>query len=134
MNSPAHDLALYLETQSVGTFGGSSGWSINVSREPELPDTAITLYDTGGPGPTDDDQDQWESTVQVRVRSRDYAAAFAKHEAIRDLFVLPAPIIGETTRFSGITMTSDILALGRDDNDRHLLTANYQVLRSAIGV
>jgi len=127
--SPAHLLALYLAANGQGTFGGSSKWSINVSREPVAPAEAVTLYDTGGDGPDTDELDLLNSTFQVRVRSGNYAEAYAKQEAIRDLLILPAPIVQGTAEFIGIVMTSDILAIGRDENDRHILTANYRATK-----
>jgi hypothetical protein len=129
-NSPAHDLALYLDASGVGTFAGTSSWAIAAGREPIAPDDAVTLYDTPGPGPTDDDQDLFEVTIQVRVRSNSYPAAYAKQVAIRDLLILPNFITADTSRFRGVFMTADIAGLGRDDNDRHLLVANYTALRT----
>lgn len=131
--SPAHLIALYLAASGVGTFGGEAGWSINVSREPVKPFTAITLYDTGGDGPDTDELDWLRPTFQVRVRGTDYPDAYAKQEEIRDLLALPQPItvthLGKEYEFIGVVMQSDILAIGRDDNDRHLLTANYRAIK-----
>lgn len=129
MKSPAHDLALFLAAQGVGQFGSQSIWSINVSREPASPDGTITLYDTGGEGPDTDELDLLRGTIQVRVRSLDFPAAYTKHEEIRDLLILSQPINTGESIFIGIFMTSDILSVGRDDNDRHILTANYRALR-----
>ena len=48
MRSPAYSVARYLEANGFGVFGAPAGWSINVAAEPEAPDAAITVYDTGG--------------------------------------------------------------------------------------
>ncbi|MCW5678455.1 MAG: hypothetical protein KIT65_10975 [Xanthobacteraceae bacterium] len=133
--SPAHLLALYLAQNGVGTFGGSAKWSISVSREPVDPPEAVTIYDTGGDGPDTDELDLLGPTIQVRVRGPNYAEAYAKQEEIRDLLILDQPVIvtpeGATVpaEFIGIVMQSDILAIGRDENDRHLLTANYSATK-----
>ena len=123
--SRAYTLAQYLDAQNAGEWAASSGWSLSVSREPARPDTTITLYDTGGGPPLTDGLDVFEPTIQVRVRSYDYLQAFSKHEEIRDLFHND-----DLAPFQGVTMTSDIISIGRDDNDRFLLTANYQILDS----
>lgn len=133
--SPAHLIALYLASNGAGTFGGAAKWSINVSREPVNPPEAVTLYDTGGEGPDTDELDLLGPTFQVRVRGPNYAEAYAKHEAIRDLLILDQPITvtppgaSVPAEFIGIVMQSDILAIGRDENDRHLLTANYRATK-----
>lgn len=125
--SPAHAVALYLASQGVGTFGGSASWSINVSREPVSPVDAVTLYDTGGPGPDTDDMDVFFNTFQVRVRSANYASAHSKQEQIRGLLLAHPSFLHEDVRYA-VNMETDIMHLGRDDNDRHLLTANYRVI------
>jgi hypothetical protein len=132
MKSPAHDLALHLAGLGIGTFGADSGWSINVSTEPAEPDTVITLYDTGGDEPDTDELDLLRPTFQVRVRGDDYPVVYSKQEAIRDALILPGRIETADSVFLGIFMTSDILAIGRDDNDRHLLTANYRSIRERV--
>lgn len=131
MESTAKEIMQYLADNGVGAIAATSGWSLGVSREIERPDTAITLYDTGG-GEPNPDIELYESTFQVRVRGRDYLAAYDKQQEIRDLLILPTVRqLGENglTRYIGIWMQSDILNIGRDDNDRILLTANYRVQR-----
>ena len=132
MRSPAHDIALYLAGLGVGTFGGATSWALAVNREPEAPDDVVTVYDTGGGEPFADIE-LYEPTIQVRARSKTFTTAYAKHEQIRSLLILPTVrMIGEAddlTRYVGIWMQSDILDIGRDENDRHLLTANYRILR-----
>lgn len=131
MNSPAHDLALYLQAQGVGTFGGANAWSISVGREPVSPPEAVTLYDTGGAEPDTDELSDKLPTFQVRVRGPAFPAVYAKQEAIRDLLIMPEPIVTATSRFVGIQMSSDIIDIGRDDGDRFILVANYRARRTA---
>ncbi len=134
MRSPAHDIALYLEDEGVGTFAGESTWSINVSREPDSPDGAVTVYDTGG-NAADPVNEIYEPTIQVRVRAEDYATAYSKHEEIRDILIIPTSVTlgaGDNTWYIGIWMQSDILSIGRDDHDRHILTANYRIQRQPL--
>lgn len=123
--SPAHELALYLQSEGVGTFGQD----IHVSREPVSPGNVVTLYDTGGSAPANYDIELRQPTIQVRVRDVSYPAAQAKQEQIFGILndIKTQAIEGST--YLGVWMTTDILSIGRDDNDRHLLTANYQVQR-----
>jgi len=129
MSSPAEELANYLIANGVGTRGASSGWSVNVTTEPTAPDTTVTLYDDGGGNPDTDELDIQKAIVQVRVRSTKqtgYLAAFAKQEEIRDLLIIPAPLITDNSRFIGVQMIGNIANIGRDDNDRHVLIATYE--------
>jgi len=132
MNSPAIDIAKYLASvdyTGLGGFGGSDRWCVNAVWEPAEPNDVVTVYDSGGTGPDTDELDISVVNFQVRVRCAAYNEGYAIHEIIRDLLILPAPIVMETSTFVGVTMTSDVIGIGRDDNDRHLLTANYQAIR-----
>lgn len=133
MNSPAHDLVLYLVSQGVGAFGGEGDWSLHVSGEPATPENVITLYDTAGGDLDTDEQDVWQPSIQVRVRGKNYNAAYQKQVVIQKLLTRPGldPVIdAETSRFTGVMMTSDVLSLGRDENKLYLLTANYRARRT----
>ena len=69
-NGTAEDFSGILVTAGVGTIGATSGWRIGVAVEPDgsgIPDTTITLFDTGGFSPNP----KWiidEPSVQIRVR------------------------------------------------------------------
>jgi hypothetical protein len=129
MSSTAFEVAKFLAASGAGTFAGATGWSINVSREPVNPPTAVTVYDTGGEGPDTDEQDLLVHNFQIRVRAPNYANAYAKHEEMRALLIGPDSIVMEGTRYVGVWVASDILAIGRDEGDRHLLTANYRAIK-----
>jgi len=127
--SAAHELALYLAGENVGAFAGQSGWSVNVSREPVSPDDAVTLYDTGGPQPINYSIELRRPTIQVRVRSKSYTDAMDKQNEIFGILnQIKDQAIGDHT-YLGVHLSTEILSIGRDDNDRHLLTANYQINR-----
>ena len=115
--SPAHTLALHLESLGLGTIGQD----LHISREPASPDFVTTLYDTGGDEADTDELDIMRPTIQVRVRSFDYAQAHARHLSIRDALHFT------DSGFMGVFMTTDVISIGRDDNDRHLLTSNYAI-------
>lgn len=119
MTSPAYTIARYLETQNFGEWAND----INVSLEPSEPVECITLYDTGGQDPDSDEQDVFNKTIQIRIRTLNYLETYIKLEQIRDL------LINQTIAgINGIWMQGDILYIGRDDNDRHLFTTNFRLL------
>jgi hypothetical protein len=132
--SPAHDLALYLAEQGLGTFGADVGWSINVSTEPAAPDETITLYDTGGPAPYLVDEDLRRPAVQVRVRSPLPESAYAKMDAVVRELIAPLERVLYGSRYVGVYMTSDILSIGRDENNRLRLTANFEAERHPLEI
>lgn len=129
MNSPAYDIALYLVSKGVGAFGGNAQWAISVSSEAADPSDVITLYDTGGTEPDTDELDLFLPTFQVRVRAADYTAAWNKQKQIRDFLINPAPLIAATSHFITVAMSGDVLSLGFDRLNRHLLTSNYRSIR-----
>lgn len=134
-NSVANDLAQYLADNGVGAKGGDAQWGIHVSREPANPDDVITLYDTGGDDPVAISVDLRARSIQVRVRTVDYLAGMDKHQEIYELLAQPAieetatPIernIG-THKVLGVWLRGEVTAIGRDELDRFLITANYDV-------
>jgi hypothetical protein len=130
--SPAHDLALYLAEQGLGIFGANTSWSINVGIEPVAPDETITLYDTGGPAPYLVDEDLRRPTVQVRIRSHSPPAAYAKMSDVVGALILPLARVLFESRYVGVFMTSDILSIGHDENNRLRLTANFEAERHPV--
>lgn len=130
MNSAAQDVAIYLVAGGASPArGGNSAWSSHVAAEPAAPDSVVTVYDTGGQDPDTEQLDMERPTFQVRVRSASYDDAYQKQREIRDLLIYDAPIDMTTSRFIGISMTTDILSIGRDDLSRHVLVVNYAAIR-----
>lgn len=128
-NGTAHEIALYVATQGLGVFGGSAGWVVGANGEPPSPDTAITIYDTGGQDLDTDEQDVAQPSFQVRVRSKSQIDARQKQLDIRAILVRPGEdpaFDGVTLRFTAVQLTTDILFIGRDGNDRFLFTANFR--------
>lgn len=127
--SAAYDLIMHLVSEGFSTFGGSDDWSMHLAREPVSPDNVITLYDTGGPAPVNYSINLRQPTIQVRVRCHDYLMGLEKHE---DIYLILNAIstqnIGDWMVL-GVHLTTDFLSVGRDSNDRHLITANYQIQR-----
>ena len=120
MKSPAHQLALYL---------GNAGVVCGVGQEPPQPDNVVTLYDTGGAGPVLYEGQLRQPTIQVRVRNTSYPEAYNLQN---DIFGILNAIVDQEidgSQFIGCWMQSEIISIGRDDNNRHILTSNYRIER-----
>ena len=121
MASLAHEIRQHLDGEYLG-------WPIFVSREPIEPSDVITLYDTPGLGSDTDEQTMLRPRLQVRTRSRDYLAAMDVHAAIRvTLTTLQALPISDGVVI-GLNDVSGPFSIGRDDNDRHIITANFEAV------
>jgi len=153
MTSPAADLAQYVAEDittlsadfvnqeyslfpaefaaSEGVFAGTTGWPINVSREPATPDDVITFYDTGGFQP-DPDCELEEPTVQVRVRANGYLPAYEKMAAVKKKLIGPDAVFIGDYKYLGLRGDGDVTSLGYDENDRVILVFNLNMMREAI--
>lgn len=129
MSTPAHDLALHLESAGLGVFGADTRWSIAVAHQPAAPEDTITLYDTTSEAPeVYDDAKRWHG-LQVRARAVSYPDAYAKQD---EVFAALNAIKNQTINgayYSGVWMSTDINGIGRDESDRYILTANYDLSR-----
>lgn len=129
MNAPAIDIKAMLVADTIGSATPTAEWSIHVSQEPTSPANVITVYDTGAWQASDPRNLLDFPSVQVRVRAKGYTTAYAKALAIRDaLQSRPAETVGGT-RYSGVWLNGDILAIGQDENERTLLTINFNLMR-----
>ena len=122
MNSPALDIANFLEGVPVETL-------IYVNEEPAIPNDCVTIYDTGGSDPMVVD-DVYSPTIQVRVRNLDSQAAYAKQYQIRDILVAAKNQIINAVDYVAMWQQGDIISIGRDENNRYILTSNYRLMRS----
>ena len=131
--SPAYELANYLELNNVGAVSDEdSPWTIYTASEPNEPNECITLFDQGG-----DEYfqpiDMAAPRVLVRVRSLSYLAAYEKHLEIRAVLAAIAQQDIAQHHYVGVWARTDITSLGSDNNDRFLLTIQYDVIRHAAG-
>lgn len=130
MKSPAADIAQFLATNSVGTHPPSTGWGIVYGKEPSTPDDVITVYDyPNGVGVDTDEQNVYDVSFQIRTRSNDYDAAYAKQEAIRDLLITSNELTLSTSK-AAVSMSSGIFSLGQDQNERFILVSSYRAIRT----
>lgn len=128
----ARNVAHLLENQNFGTFANTGAWAISIGLEPDRPDSAITIYDTGGDSPDTDEMDLNRLTFQVRVRARDYVLAYAKMKEIRAYLISRGTKTINSTRYIGIYVTSDVASLGLDDNKRQVLTCNFRTISQEV--
>lgn len=124
MNPPSRDIAALLQAAGIGTFATD----IFVAVEPAAPDACLTVYDTSGASAWPD-VTMYESTFQLRARSPSYPDAYAKLAAARDALILPTTVVVNSARYVGIWLVNEPGSLGRDDNNRHRLVANFRLLR-----
>jgi hypothetical protein len=129
VNSPATDVIAYLATNGVGTVGATSGWSLNLSKEPASPDTTVTLYDTGGFG-ADYDVNLYKPTIQIRVRGNGYSSVYAKAQAIETLLIAPKGFT-QNSFYVGAWNPGGFESLGYDENDRAIIVININLMREA---
>ena len=101
-HSPADVVRYALIDQSLGTLPINDGsWPIYVNREPDSPDSCITIYDT-----TDVKQGRIQIDgaivqkrgIQIRVRAKDHETAWPKADAISDN-------INETILLTSVTIS-----------------------------
>lgn len=128
MSSPSEGIRDLLVAAGIGTYAATTGWSIHISKQPDKPDTAITIYDSGGRPKNP----RWLldfPTVQVRVRGlvNGYLAARAKCEDIDNALVgLPSQDLNGD-RWTMLTQISAPTFLGYDENQRPEFSMNYQL-------
>ncbi len=130
MNSAAVDTASYLASQGAGTFGGLTGWAVYVAKEPTLPDSTITVYDTAGFLP-DPDNGVFMPGIQIRIRdsANDYRTAYSKAEEVRDILIYPTDVVLGGTTYIGWFQQGSIEQIGFDDNDRVIVVLNFNIIR-----
>ena len=128
MNAPSVDIKDILvnndSSQTIYDFGST----LFVSQEPDSPDRCLTILDTGGFNP-DVAATYERPTIQIRSRDKpnQYQRAYNTLKAVADLLHATRYEINSTTYV--IWQQGDIFHLGRDDNNRVLLTANFRMDR-----
>ena len=128
MNSPAVDIAGILATAGVGTISTD----LFVSEQPKTPDECVTVFDTGG-FPPESNYVYRKPTVNVRVRGKrgGYRNAYAVAKSIVDaLHDKTNEDIDSANRIIAIWCMGDIIALGKDDDERPLLSVNFRIHRT----
>ena len=126
MKDPAQAIRDHLVSAGLGAFGVLTGWSINIGRWPDAPDTAILVQTTGGRNPFPHLLYN-EPTVQVLVRGTKsgYQAARTKAEAVQARLtgMSSVNLLGDIYRSSN--QMGDIMYLGQDENTRPMFSMNF---------
>lgn len=122
--STAKYIADILIAKGYGSWVATSGWSINVGKEPDAPDTTITIYDTGGFSPAYNSCEY--PTIQIRVRGKPYPVGYDRLREIRDYL-----INYEDANYQ-INLMGDILHLSTDERGRSIFVCNFQVYKGVI--
>lgn len=130
VKAPSEDVAQLLHDAGIATMGASTGWGLFRAREPSGPDTAVTVYDTGGFEP-DYMAGIAYPTVQVRVRGEPhgYPAAWSKVYEIRDHMLA---LDGVTVNGSSYNfwLQGDVAWLKFDESSRPVFVVNFRMTRS----
>jgi len=123
--SVINDIAIYLQANGIGTIGTD----IFLGYQPESPNNSITLYETGGYA-LDLAGFLRYPTLQIMVRNTSYSAARTKIDSIIALMHRTVNTTINSTRYCSIYTTSDATSLGKDDQNRSLLSVNFELTRS----
>jgi|SRR5688572_8303989 len=126
--SPAQDIRQYLVDEGIGADAGETDFALYFGEEPPKPANVVTLYDSGGTMENADEQ-LFEPSIQVRVRSKTYAEGYNKAAEIRDLLILPTGRIIADWFYIGFWLTSDVVKFGKDAQDRNLFSVNFRLMR-----
>jgi len=116
------ELTQHLHNQQIGVLATN----LFKSWLPEDPDSAIAVYETGGP-PAERELPLKNLTFQVVVRNVDYAIGKAKLDAIREAFHGKKfqTIANGNTFFLFIYALAEGGHTGRDENGRDLFSINF---------
>lgn len=95
--------------------------NLYIGNLPATPDNAVSIRNSGGYPRSLSGSFVEEPTFQVRIRNASYVTGLALCETIAGL------LHGKTTtKLLMIEQQSDILDLGRDENDRNEWTINFR--------
>lgn len=122
MSNLAKEIAAWLQTQTLGTVGTD----IFVGSQPAAPDACVTVIETSGIAPSGYVPLK-KPTVQVLVRSADYATGKTKADAVFDALHQLANIDLGSFYVYYVLATSGMGSIGRDENQRHEWSGNFRL-------
>ncbi len=135
MNPPAEDFKDLLLLSSLGT-GLVFKTDLFVAFEPDIENASpiVTLYDVGGDRPEFNlsGYNYYEVRVQARIRGAEfgYQAAYTVAETVRDALHDLSNQTVNSTRYILISASTDIFAIGFDENNRPIFTVNFLAHRT----
>jgi hypothetical protein len=129
---PSDGIKDILVESSIGVFAPYatlSDWYIGIGRQIDKPNRMITIYDTSGL-PPEPGMDINYPGIQIVVRSEPngYKDGHQKARDIRDALLGRPSETRNGDIFASITMTSDVIPLGVDANERYEFALNFQLI------
>lgn len=128
MASPQDDIATLLENAGVALKGPGTGWRLFIGGLPSSPDSVVGVERSGGLAPNPKYAlDFPQIQVVVRGPPGETQSVDAKAEEVKRALLGIPPQTGAFGEIWGITMLSDIAPLGRDEQDRKMVSLNFQL-------
>ena len=125
---PSYDIRDILVTvDSVST-------PIYIDREPVSPDECITIYNSGSWQASNPKYLVNYPSIQIRSRANTATLAYNNLLEVFDHILGRAALTRNTTRYVGFYSETDIFELGRDDNNRALYAANFNLVTEPASV
>ncbi len=130
------DIAQYLETNSTRL---TVGVNLTKSFMPENPNTVTTVFETGGAGPLNafstggTNRFYEQPGIMIHSRSTSYETVRAVMEDVFTILdgVNNTPFPTSTgTHYGSIDAVQSPFQIGRDKNDRFLLSINFDVIKT----
>jgi len=131
MNPPSKDICDMLEAAGLGlTFQTN----LFVGKEPDKPDTCVTIFDTPGGPPDhllehDDGYGYYYPTVSIRVRASGYLAGYSLIENIKIELHGIGPEAWNGTTYTMIKCMQDQFLLDYDEKNRPRFVCNFDIQR-----
>ena len=128
MKDPAVAVKDFLVAAGIGSFGGSSAFSIFIGQPPDKPDALVLVNVTGGMTPEARILLNYPS-VQVMVRGAPsgYMAAsnLIYNSVVKNLLGMN-PTISGNDMYRSCIQIGDVAYLGQDSNTRPMFSANFR--------
>lgn len=128
-NPASFDIKDVLEESGIG-LALTFGTDLFIAVSPSEPDNIVCIYDTGGPAPEEHGQET--PAIQVKVRNLDYLTGFGMARDIKYYLHNRTAFTQNSTKYIQVRARSDILYLGRDDQNRYEWSVNFLCSRSGI--
>lgn len=129
-NAVYYDIVTLLSNNALGSLGvnlNGSEWLINVDAQ------TVVLDGIGTPSELKEIYEQPSFQILVRGEKRQAAhEVYTKAKVISD-FLLSQPecVTINATDYKGFEQGSNIAALGKDENERHIYSMNFYTYRNA---
>jgi hypothetical protein len=129
MNAPSVDIKDFLV---AGGLSLTFGTNLFVGKEPESPDSCVTIFDTPGAPPDryfNQSQKYDRPSIQIRVRDNDYRNGWALTNSIKNLLHSYPPSVQSGTTYTAIFCSQEPALLDWDGNDRARFVVSFDIQR-----